>query len=383
MIKHSYDWNVDEPYTYEWTLISHPTQNGDTAAMEGQTTEKLHLSDLIQGTYVFQVTVSNSHALGTANSTINVFSGERKEFNFLLTVHVMLLALLFVAIIVKNNLSPNTFGFGSLEKRSAPPIAVISPGNQTVQLPTQSVVLDARDSKDDDKIVSYKWEVQKGPVEFKLDPAKSLNSSVLQVENLVPGNYTIKLTVEDSDHLVSYTTANITVLKETDYPPTAIAGEDVVIYLPQTEVTLNGNKSTDDKKIVEWEWKAMGDKGVDMQDTHTPFLKLSHLEEGLFEFVLKVKDESGQSATSTVHVLVKHSTGSPPKGNLEFHLFIFNFAQFNTIYNCSFQMFVAVAGPEQTITLPQTWAVLDASSSTSESNTIAKYSWKQLRYEQT
>jgi hypothetical protein len=40
-----------------------------------------------------------------------------------------------------------------------------------------------------------------------------------------------------------------------------------VIYLPQTEVTLNGNASTDDKKIVQWEWKATGDvkKAVDMQ----------------------------------------------------------------------------------------------------------------------
>lgn len=40
-----------------------------------------------------------------------------------------------------------------------------------------------------------------------------------------PGNYTFKLTVEDSDHVKNSTTANITVLNHTDYPPEANAGQ--------------------------------------------------------------------------------------------------------------------------------------------------------------
>jgi len=151
-------------------------------------------------------------------------------------------------------------------------VAIISPPEQNVQLPTASVVLDASSSTDDDKIVSYKWELQKGPIEFLFSPKKNVNSTTLQIENLIPGNYTFKLTVEDADHAVNSTTANITVIKETDYPPTANAGQDIVIYLPQTEVTLNGNASTDDKKIVQWEWKATGDlnKAVDMQVSSIP-----------------------------------------------------------------------------------------------------------------
>lgn len=160
------------------------------------------------------------------------------------------------------------------------PIAVISPQEQTIQLPTSSAVLDASLSTDDDKIISYKWELQKSPIVYTLNPSKSLNSSTLQVENLIPGNYTFKLIVEDSGHVINSTTANITVIKEPDYPPTANPGKDIVIYLPQTEVVLNGNASTDDKKIVEFEWKATGEqtKAIDMQDTHTPYLKLSHLQ---------------------------------------------------------------------------------------------------------
>ncbi|ODN01086.1 hypothetical protein Ocin01_05592 [Orchesella cincta] len=247
------------------------------------------------------------------------------------------------------------FPFRYIEKRlNHAPVAVISPSDQEIHLPTTSAVLDASLSTDDDKIISYKWELQKGPIEYAFNPTKALNSTTLQVESLTPGNYTFKLTVEDSEHIKNSTTANITVIKETDYPPTANAGKDIVIYLPQTELTLNGNASTDDKKIVEWEWKATGDlnKAVDMQDTHTPYLLLSHLQVGLYQFELKVTDEAGQSTTSTVHVIVKPPTGNPPKAN---------------------------AGIEQTISIPQNWAILDASGSSSDSSKIVKYTWTQTK----
>lgn len=41
---------------------------------------------------------------------------------------------------------------------------------------------------------------------------------------------------------------------ETDYKPTANAGSDIVINLPQNYVTLYGNASTDDKGIKSYEW---------------------------------------------------------------------------------------------------------------------------------
>jgi len=56
-------------------------------------------------------------------------------------------------------------------------------------------------------------------------------------------------------------------LLETDYPPKANAGSDIVIHLPQNSLTLYGNLSTDDKGIASYEWiKASGDKlAADMQ----------------------------------------------------------------------------------------------------------------------
>lgn len=127
-----------------------------------------------------------------------------------------------------------------------------------------------------------------------------------------------RLTVEDSDHVFNSTMANITVLKVIDYPPSANAGQDIIIYLPQNTLTLNGNLSTDDKRISSWEWtKSPSDqnKAVDMQNTRTPYLHLSNLEEGMYTFVLKVTDDSEQSSTAEVHVFVKLPTHKPPKGN--------------------------------------------------------------------
>jgi hypothetical protein len=76
------------------------------------------------------------------------------------------------------------------------------------------------------------------------------------------------LTVEDSHHATNSTTANITVLKVTDYPPEANAGQDIIIYLPRNNLTLDGSLSTDDRGIAIWEWTKSPsdqDKAVDMQ----------------------------------------------------------------------------------------------------------------------
>lgn len=123
--------------------------------------------------------------------------------------------------------------------------------------------------------------------------------------------------MEDSDGVANFTMANITVLKVIDYPPSANAGQDIIVYLPQNTITLNGNLSTDDRGIASWEWtKSQSDqnKAVDMQNTRTPYLQLSNLEQGMYTFVLKVMDDSEQFSTAEVHVFVKPPTNKPPIG---------------------------------------------------------------------
>ena len=56
-------------------------------------------------------------------------------------------------------------------------------------------------------------------------------------------------------------------LSETDYPPKANAGSNVILNLPENSVRLYGNGSTDDKGIESYEWiKKSDDKlTADMQ----------------------------------------------------------------------------------------------------------------------
>lgn len=114
-----------------------------------------------------------------------------------------------------------------------------------------------------------------------------------------------------------------------------------------------GSLSTDDHEITAWEWtKDPSDvsKAVDMQDTRTPYLRLSNLEEGIYTFVLKVTDASNQSNMAKVSVFVKRPSNKPPEAN---------------------------AGANQTISLPQTWVILNASNTTHDAK-ITSYEWVQM-----
>lgn len=65
--------------------------------------------------------------------------------------------------------------------------------------------------------------------------------------------------------------------------------------------------STDDHAITAWEWTKSSDdsqKAVDMQDTRTPYLQLSNLEEGIYTFTLKVTDSANQSSTAQVRSII-------------------------------------------------------------------------------
>ncbi|XP_013097852.1 dyslexia-associated protein KIAA0319-like protein [Stomoxys calcitrans] len=299
-------------YKYLWTLINQP-KSPMNGTISDQSQSKVKLSNLSEGLYTFKVTVTGDNGTygeGMANVTVL----PEKRINRV-------------------------------------PQVIITPSEQTIRQPTTNAILDGSTSIDDDKIVSWHWEVVSGPIGYQ---PKLPEVNTLQLTDLTsPGNYTFKLTVTDTDNVTNSTTANVTVLKGTDYPPVANAGDAVILYLPNNNVTLNGTASSDDHEIVAWEWtKDASDeaKAVDMQNTRTPYVQLSNLEEGMYTFVLKVTDGSGQSSTAKVHVFVKPPTNSPP---------------------------VAVAGTNMTINLPTNWITLNGSASTDDIG-IKSYEWKEV-----
>ncbi|XP_017487354.1 PREDICTED: dyslexia-associated protein KIAA0319-like protein, partial [Rhagoletis zephyria] len=307
-------------YKYSWELV-YPLNQVDIGNIEGLNKDQVKVSHLKPGNYTFRVTVTGGDKPNDGGSA--------------------------------------TVGLTVLPPATAhhrPPIVVIEPNAQTVQLPNKDAVLDGSASRSPDAadgtttIVRYDWAAIKVPIGYKnLLP---LNSSILRLKDLTPGLYVFNLTVTDSRNATNSTTASVTVLKEADYPPVANAGPDIVVYLPQNSVTLNGSASTDDKGIESWQWSRADDGGggsggsggsgsggpggggggggsgstaaVDMDGTSTAYLHLSNLQVGVYKFVLQVTDTSGQSSRAETHVFVKPESNEAPRadagGDLELRL---------------------------------------------------------------
>ncbi|XP_044143562.1 dyslexia-associated protein KIAA0319-like protein homolog [Bufo gargarizans] len=293
-------------YTYDWRLITHPTDY--SGEMEGKHSQSLKLSKLTAGLYDFKVIVDGENAHGEG----------------------------FVNVTVKPEPRVNQ-----------PPVAIVSPRYQEISLPTTSTVIDGSQSTDDEKIVIYHWEELKGPLREEKITA---DTAILKLTNLVPGNYTFRLTVEDSDGAKNSTTANLTVNKAVDYPPVANAGANQVITLPKNSIVLYGNLSTDDHGIVSYEWSlSPNSKGkvMEMQGVRTSTLQLSVLQEGDYTFQLTVTDSAGQQSTSEVTVIVQPENNKAPQAD---------------------------AGPDKELTQPVDSTTLDGSRSTDDQK-IVSYLW--------
>ncbi|XP_059035449.1 dyslexia-associated protein KIAA0319 homolog isoform X2 [Mustela lutreola] len=284
---------AETTYSYEWSLVSHPGDYQDE--IKDRHTQTLNLSHLSAGLYAFKVAVSSDSAFGEG----------------------------FVNVTVK-----------PARRVNLPPTAVVSPQTQALTLPLTSAFIDGSQSTDDTKIVSYRWEEISGPSREEKTPA---DSPVLRLSNLIPGNYTFRLTVADSDGATNSTTAALIVNSAVDHPPVANAGPDQTITLPQNSITLNGNQSSDDHQIVLYEW-SLGpgneSKEVDMQ-------------EGVYTFQLTVTDSAKQQSTAVVAVTVQPASNSPPRAH---------------------------AGGHRVLVLPSNSITLDGSRSTDDQGVVS-YLW--------
>uniref|UniRef100_A0A2D4FA90 MANSC domain-containing protein n=2 Tax=Micrurus corallinus TaxID=54390 RepID=A0A2D4FA90_MICCO len=297
-------------YSYDWRLITHPKDY--SGEMEGQHSQILKLSKLTVGLYEFNVIVDgdNAHGEGMVNVTVKP--------------------------------EPRV---------NQPPVAIVSPPFLEISLPTTSTVIDGSQSTDDDKIVSYHWEELKGPLR---EEKVSANTDILELTNLVPGNYTFRLTVVDSDRASNSTTASLTVNKAVDYPPVANAGPNQVITLPQNSITLYGNQSTDDHGIISYEWSLSPNSKVkvaEMQGVRTSTLQLSAMREGDYTYQLTVTDSAGHQSTAEVTVIVQPENNKPPRAD---------------------------AGPDKELTLPVDSTTLDGSKS-SDDQKIVSFLWEKTQ----
>lgn len=193
-------------YNYSWSLIGQP-KGAINGTMSDKTKNEIQLSNLSEGVYQFKVVVLGRGWAGEAFANVTVQPQKRVN---------------------------------------RPPVVIINPATQIIKEPTSTAILDGsattvnsrhcakgqRSSKcstfepfnpqDDDKIKTWRWDLIQGPINYQ--PVLTETSTLALANLTLPGNYTFKLTVTDSDNASNSTTANITVLKAIDYPPSANAG---------------------------------------------------------------------------------------------------------------------------------------------------------------
>ena len=90
-------------------------------------------------------------------------------------------------------------------------------------------------------------------------------------------------------------------------PPIAHAGKDTSLILPIDALVLDGSLSTDDKKIITYQWTKIS--GPDTFTIVKPFAintTVNKLVKGVYEFELTVTDSEGLFSKDTVQVIVQN-----------------------------------------------------------------------------
>src|SRR5690606_23880713 len=128
-------------------------QSGPFATMSNANTANLSLSDLVEGTYVFRLTVKDNDGLTHSDNTMVIVSAENQ-----------------------------------------PPVANAGV-DKSVKLPTNSITLMGSGSDADGSITTYNW-TKVSPLPATLS---NQNTPSLTVTNMVEGTYYFRLTVTDDD----------------------------------------------------------------------------------------------------------------------------------------------------------------------------------------
>ncbi|MBI1782913.1 MAG: hypothetical protein HYR66_16340 [Sphingobacteriales bacterium] len=295
--------------SYQWTKIAGPTQFTIGSPNSATTS----ISNLVQGKYSFQLKVTDSLKL-TGVDTVNV------------TVNAVTVSTVNIA-----------------------PVANAG-ADKIITLPTNLITLSGSGTDADGTISSYQWTKIAGPSQFTIGSANSASTSIT---NLVQGQYSFQLKVNDNGGLSDLDTVLVTVNAAVNKAPFANAGADQTISLPTNSVSLNGSGTDPDGTVTSYQWtKIAGPSQFTIGSPGTGVTTITNLAQGQYSFQLKVTDNGGLSGLDTVIVTVNGflSVNKAPTAN---------------------------AGTDKTITLPANSVTLTGSG-TDPDGTIASYLWTKI-----
>lgn len=281
-------------------------QSGPAATLTNANTLTLTASSLVLGTYVFRITV-------TDNTGLQAFDE--------ITVQVL-----------QGNQSPTA-------NASA---------DKSITLPTSTTIITGSGTDSDGIIASYLWVQVSGPSCTLVNES----TSTLTVNNMLQGTYIFGLTVTDDDGATGYDEIKVTVNSAPpNVSPSANAGSDKTITLPQSTLNLVGTASDSDGTITTILWTKKSGPTAVLTNANTLTLALSSLVAGTYTFTLTVTDDDGASKQDDVIVTVLPATVN--------------------------QAPIANAGANVFLTLPTNSVTINGIGSDTD-GTIASYSWTKV-----
>ena len=164
------------------------------------------------------------------------------------------------------------------------------------------------------------------------------------------GVYKFQLKVTDNKGAAGLDTIQVTV-NPANIAPVAHAGNDQVITLPTSTVTLAGSGTDADGTISAYNWTKLSGSPASgtITNANAASTTVTSLAQGVYKFQLKVTDNKGATGLDTIQVTVNPANIAP----------------------------VAHAGIDQTIKLPTRTATLSGSG-TDADGTISAYNWTKI-----
>jgi len=202
-------------------------------------------------------------------------------------------------------------------------------------------------------IAGWQWKKISGPGTPIITTPTSRSTTVT---GLVPGTYQFSVQMIDNNTATISDTLKI-IVNAANYnaAPVAVAGNDQTITLPTSSVTVNGSSSTDaDGTIASYQWtKIAGPTQGTIVSPAQAQTVINNLGQGVYRFELTVTDNKGATDKDTVQVTV------------------------NAVIIPN-QLPVAIAGNNQTITLPVNTVTANGGNSTDADGTISTYQWTKV-----
>jgi hypothetical protein len=256
--------------SYQWSIESGP----NVPNLQTPTSADLKISGMVQGTYIYRLTVTDNQGAKAFAQSIIVITGSGS-----------------------NNQLP----------------VVTAGATKLVTLPSNTVTLSALGSFDPDgSISSFLWTQESGPSSASIS---NIYASAPSMSGLVKGSYYFKLRITDNKggYNSNYVQVYVNGTGSTDPPPAstnkapiANAGNDQTFKALYSTITMNGSASYDpDGTISKYRWTQESGPSVTMSTPGAVSNIARNVVVGTYVFRLDVTDDDGAMATDKITVNVQ------------------------------------------------------------------------------